>query len=144
LEDVIDLYVAREGLEAEIARLAVERITNEQLDDLKICLQSMHDAFESKKFEQYSELNQQFHGIIHDASGNKTLPELIAQIRLRLARLNLRVILLPGRGDSSYQEHTAIYEGLAERNSERASQAVRQHISAVRSDVENGWNLIAL
>jgi len=144
LAEVVDMYVAREGLEAEVVRLAVERITDEQLHQLDDCLQDMKDAFAANKFEHYSNLNKEFHAIIYDASGNATLPELISQIRLRLARLNLRVILLPGRSDNSLHEHSAIYEALAQRDPDRAVMAARQHISGVRADIENGWELVRI
>lgn len=144
LAEVVDMYIAREGLEAEVVRLAAARITDDQIDELKAYLQSMQDAFDSNKFEQYSQLNRMFHEIIYTASGNRTLSELISQIRLRLARLNVRVILLPGRSDSSLQEHTAIYEALAQHDTERAVMAIRQHISAVRMDIENGWDIVKI
>lgn len=144
LAEVVDMYIAREGLEAEVVRLAAARITDDQIDELKAYLQSMQDAFDSNKFEQYSQLNRKFHEIIYTASGNRTLSELISQIRLRLARLNVRVILLPGRSDSSLQEHTAIYEALAQHDTERAVMAIRQHISAVRMDIENGWDIVKI
>lgn len=143
-EEVIDMYIAREGLEAEIVRLAVDKITGDQLDELHELLESMKEAFAAKKFDHYSELNKEFHQIIYIASGNLTLPELISQIRLRLARLNIRVILLPGRGDSSLTEHSAIYEAIAQRDNSLAVQAVRQHISAVRRDIENGWDIVRI
>lgn len=142
LEEVVDMYIAREGLEAEIVRLTVDRISAAQLEELHTCLQAMKEAFAAHKFEQYSELNKQFHQIIYNASGNQTLPELISQIRLRLARLNMRVILLPGRSNNSLQEHTAIYEAIAQRDQEKAVQTMRQHIAAVRADVEHGWNIV--
>jgi len=144
LEEVVDLYVAREGMEAEVVRLAVKRITDAEISELGDCLQEMAVAFESGQFDEYSKLNQRFHGIIFSASGNETLPEYIAQIRLRLARLNVRVILLPGRSDSSHQEHTAIYEALGDRHTERAIEAIRRHISGVRQDIEKGWAIVGM
>ena len=144
LEEVLDMYVAREGLEAEVVRLATMHITDEQLEELRDCLQAMKEAFASSKFDQYSNLNRQFHKVIYAASGNHTLPELISQIILQLARLNMRVILLPGRRDTSLYEHSAIYEAIAQRDTERAVQAIRQHISGVRTDIENGWEIVRI
>jgi len=141
-EEVVDMYVAREGLEAEVVRLACESITEAQLNRLHTYLLEMEEAYTAKRFELYSDLNKRFHETIYEASGNRTLPDLITQLRLRLLRLNMRVILLPGRGDSSLEEHTAIYDALAQRDTVKAIQAVRQHISAVRQDVENGWELV--
>ncbi len=142
LRDVVDMFVAREGLEAEIVRLAARSITENQLERLNSILQAMRSAFESGQFDEYSELNKAFHQVIYAAAGNDTLAELITRIRLRLARLNMRIILLPGRGDSSLGEHSAIYHALAQRDSQRAVRAIRKHISAVRKDIENGWDLI--
>lgn len=144
LEEVVDMYIAREGLEAEIIRLAVEKITGDQIDEMQALLDSMKEAFAEKKFGRYSELNKEFHQIIYIASGNFTLPDLISQIRLRLARLNIRVIMLPGRGDSSLTEHIAIYEAIAQRDKGLAVLAVRQHISAVRRDIGNGWDIVRI
>jgi len=144
LGEVLDLYTAREGLEAELVRLAVERINETELEKLRNCLDAMQAAFAEKRFDEYSSLNRQFHGIIHAASGNQTLPELIRQIQVRLARLNLRVILLPGRGDSTLEEHGAIYTALESGDAALADQAIRRHIANVRGDIERGWEIVRI
>ncbi|HEX6971970.1 MAG TPA: GntR family transcriptional regulator [Limnochordia bacterium] len=143
-EDCLDILVARETLEGEVARLAARSATTEQLLALQETLEIMRDALTSGDFDRYSSHNITFHKLIYQASGNHTIPELISLLRLRLVRLQLRTILIPGRSEQSIAEHEAIYQAIASRDEAAADTAAREHMRNLRSTVAKAWTLVRL
>ena len=144
LEEAIDILQAREALEGEVARLATLVIDSAGLELLNTHLETMRHALETFEFEIYSATNVRFHQAIYEASGNRTIPEIIKMLRLRLARLQLRTILIPGRSEQSIAEHEAIFEALVRRDGDAAELAARQHVSSLSAAIEKAWSLVRL
>jgi len=142
LDEVVDILVAREALEAEVTSLAAAQITTDQLQQLSACLDTMQEALNSGEYDRYSARNKVFHQIIYDAAGNQTLPQLIVTLRQRLTRLQIRAILIPGRSESSIDEHKAILQALENRDADGADRAARAHIRSLRTAIQNAWQLI--
>lgn len=144
LPEVLDILRAREVLEAGVACLAAGKITATQIDQLEECLNTMRDALNTGEYEQYSTTNKIFHQIIYEASGNETMPQLINVLRQRLARLQFRTILIPGRTEKSIQEHEALFLALQARDAAAADQAARAHMIGLRGAIEKAWQLVRL
>lgn len=144
LAQALDVLQAREALEVGVARLAAERITEDDLRALQEQVTTMRVALESGEYDRYSATNQAFHRTIYRAGGNATLPELIEQTRLRLARLQLRTILIPGRGERSLAEHEAILAAMEARDPDAAERALRAHMGNLRGAIEKAWALLRL
>ena len=144
LPDVLDILRAREVLEAGVASLAAKQITAAQIDQLEDCLNTMREALNTGEYEQYSTTNKIFHQIIYEASGNETMPQLINVLRQRLARLQFRTILIPGRTEKSIQEHEALFLALQARDAASADQAARAHMIGLRGAIEKAWQLVRL
>lgn len=144
LEEALDILVARESLEANVARLAAQHITASQLEQLREHVSTMRAALAEHAYDRYSETNKAFHAVIYEASGNRTIPELIGFLRLRLTRLQLRTILIPGRDKESLDEHAAILEALEARDSDLADDAIRSHMRNLRAAIDRAWSLVRL
>lgn len=144
LEDAVDTLVAREALEVAVTRLAAQHVSDEQLSALAAHVMAMRTALTEEQFDLYSATNVRFHALIHEASGNRAMPELIRTLRLRLSRLQLRSILIPGRSERSIREHEAIYEALMRRDVDAAGEAAGEHLRSLRMAISKAWNLVKL
>lgn len=144
LEDAVDILVAREALEAAVTRLAAQNATDEQVERLGEFVATMRSALRAERFDEYSATNVRFHLLIHEASGNTTMPELIATLRLRMSRLQLRSILIPGRSEKSIAEHEAIYEAVQARDPDAAAEAAAVHLRSLRAAISRAWSLVKL
>jgi len=144
LPEVLDILMAREVLEAGVTYLAAGQIKASETDRLEDCLDTMRAALNAGKYEQYSATNKLFHQIIYEASGNETMPQLINMLRQRLARLQFRIILIPGRTEKSIGEHEAILQALQTQNTSAAEQAARDHMRSLRKAIEKAWQLVRL
>jgi DNA-binding GntR family transcriptional regulator len=144
LEDVLDILMAREALEAEVTRLAAEQIKRDQVQHLEVCLETMREALTTVEYDRYSATNRAFHQVIYEASGNQTIPELINLLRLRLARLQLRTFLIPGRSEQSLAEHEAILQAIRAKDPTAAERAARAHLINLRVAIQKAWNLVRI
>lgn len=144
LDDALDTLRAREALEVEVARMAAGRIDDAAAERLDGLVATMRHALAADEFDRYSATNRAFHDAIFELSGNRTIPELIGLLRLRMAQLQLRTILIPGRAERSLAEHAAICEALKARDPVGTEAAVRTHIGQLREAIKKAWSLVRL
>jgi DNA-binding GntR family transcriptional regulator len=144
LAEVLDILIAREALEAEVAYLAAERIEANQIQRLEACLDAMREALREAEYDRYSATNKIFHQIIYEASCNRTMLQLVTSLRQRLARLQIRIILIPGRTEQTIAEHEAILQALQARDASAAKRAARAHLRSLRAAIQKAWQLIQL
>jgi DNA-binding GntR family transcriptional regulator len=142
LEEVIDIITARELLESAVARMAAKQIKPTHIRGLEECLHTMHQAISTAEYDVYSKTNKAFHKIICDASGTRTIPELIDLLRSRLTRLPMRTLLIPGRCNQSLTEHEAILNSLKSKNAEEAETNAKRHMLNLKSAIRSSWNLV--
>lgn len=142
LEQALDTLFARKILEMEITRAAAERITEKEISLLENYLNNMLSFLEQEKFDDYSQTNRLFHKVIYEASGKETLAWLISLLRERMARMNMRTILIPGRSWQSASEHKAIFKALANGRPDEAAEAAGLHMLNLARIVESSWGLI--
>jgi DNA-binding GntR family transcriptional regulator len=129
-----DAYVVRESLECLAVRLAAARIADRQLRKLEESIHEEEQAFNEKNLELYLEINDNFHRVIADASGNRVLAEYVENI---LARTNVYIVFYDPFYDidsnPSLGEHRGIVEAFRVRDVERAVELMRSHIRLSRN-----------
>ncbi|MBP2636979.1 MAG: GntR family transcriptional regulator [Firmicutes bacterium] len=143
LEEVLNYLEIREVLEGLVARSATSNVTENDLARMKSILEQMKAHLDKQEFDKYSALNTEFHGIIYKSTQNVQAVELINMIRTQLIRYQFRTILVPGRSQSSFGEHTDIYKAFAARNELDAEAAVRKHVLTVRETIRNNYHYLA-
>lgn len=139
IEEARDILLAREVLEGAAARLAAERIDETRLSSLRETLRQMEQALRENQLDRYSQGNVRFHAIIYEASGSKKIPELIASLRARVVRFQFRTVLIPGRSERSFAEHTKIFAALEAHDASAAEEAMRGHMRALRDALSDPY-----
>jgi phosphonate utilization transcriptional regulator len=123
-----ELYEVRAGLDALIGRLAAERCTPAQVEELRRLLKDMERAARKRSVDDYYPLNVRFHDLLAQFSGNATL---LATYRRLVNELHLyrRETLEHGPGSfpTSTHEHQAVVEAVARGDAERASRLLHDH-----------------
>jgi GntR family transcriptional repressor for pyruvate dehydrogenase complex len=114
LEGIAAANVAREGSQADIARLST-------------LLAKMKSSVKDKK--QFAALDLEFHVTLAKASGNSLLFDLICMIRNQLVTA-LDKLLLPPVRPLTYKEHAAIVEAIEQRDVDRARDAMHRHLQS--------------
>ena len=132
LPDLLLWQDLRMTLESGSAALAAERRTRADLTALRQILDKLMAAMSSGA--PGTEADYDFHRAIAAATHNRLFVAAIESLNRHIrnwieAALSVAVLTPPERSRLVEQEHTAIYEGIASRDSEAASRAIRLHLA---------------
>jgi DNA-binding GntR family transcriptional regulator len=138
--EAVEILEVRAVLEGLAARHAAKKATPRDVEDLKDHLAGMRRRLDAGDLLGASDQNAVLHGRILEISAHATVARLIATLKYQLVRFQYRTILLPGRSERSFGEHSAIVEAIAAGDPDTAELAMRNHLSrvadALRGEVE--------
>ncbi len=131
-KEVEDHYKARAVVEAFAASLAAQRITEEELEELEAILQKM---LECSDFEEFVDIDHDFHEKIVDASGNRVLKRLWSSVSVY--ELTYQTIVLANRWTlvGLYEKHKRLYDVLKTGSGPAAMAEMFLHIDGFRAGV---------
>jgi DNA-binding GntR family transcriptional regulator len=142
LEDILDIFVAREALELEAYRRAFVRVNEADLTTLDDLIQQMREAIANDDFELYSTSAASFRRTILDIADSRHLKELADSLLRMSSRVVLRKIMIPLRGESSLAEHEQIIAALKGNSIEDLECAFRNHIANLKADIMRYWDIV--
>jgi DNA-binding GntR family transcriptional regulator len=131
LDEAVEILEARAALEGLVVRRAAHRAGAEDVADLRAILADMRRLLDDGDLLAVSQRNARLHGRLLQIGGHATAGRLIAGLRSQLVRFQYRTILLPGRSERSFAEHTAIVETVAAGDADAAESAMRAHLLRV-------------
>ncbi len=138
-KDVKDIYMIRSLLEGLCARLATEKITKEQLEEMEenIYLADFHAS--KGHMDQMAELDNRFHDILYEACDSKMLEHTLRDYHQYVLRVRQKTLSTNTRGRASNDEHRQIMEAIKDKDADRAEQLANGHIlNAYENMVKNG------
>ena len=125
LRDVLEV---RRALEELSVKLACERITTEQIEELKVAAKEFERMLKSGDVTAYAEADVKFHDIIYYATDNQRLIALLYNLREQMYRYRVEYLKRTEVHEKLLAEHQYIIEMLENRNQEEAIAAVCRHI----------------
>ena len=127
-EDLLEVRALLEPLGA--ARAALRR-TDEQLGRMKELVALGQDAVEGERLAEVARLNSRFHEVIAEASGSRTLTQLVTQLSQKIAWVYS--VELPRRAADSWAEHAEIVAMIEQGDEAGARAVVARHIAQAQS-----------
>jgi DNA-binding GntR family transcriptional regulator len=131
VQEAVEILEARAVLEGLAAGHAASRATPEDVEGLRGILYEMRQRLDAGDLFGASDQNAVLHRRLLEISGHLTAVRLIATLKFQLVRFQYRTIMLPGRSERSFGEHTAIVDAVAAGDSGGAQAAMRTHLSHV-------------
>ncbi len=129
LQDVLEV---RRSLDALIAELACERITNEQLKELEEAATAFEEATKdpasASDTTSIAKADVRFHDIIVEATGNSRLKSLVNNLSEQMYRYRFVYLKDVSSHATLVKEHRIIFESISARDKETASNAAKMHI----------------
>lgn len=129
-EEAMEIAETRLAIEVMVARQAALRITDAGRKALRAVEADMRRAVKEADDLAFSRCNGVLHQEIQRIAGNVTATRILSTLRSHLVRLQYRVILLPGRPQSSLAEHRAIVDAICAGNADAAEKTMRQHLAS--------------
>jgi DNA-binding GntR family transcriptional regulator len=134
----IELYQVRQVLEALAASLAIQNVTDRVIRRMAKILEEQRKTVEQEDLVGYSRLDYEFHALVYETSGNRTLQELLGTIKNKMRPLAMQVNKILSR---LYEDHMEILGAFQERDAGRAEAGFRRHnlemIELIRSASKN-------
>ncbi len=138
-KDVKDIYMIRSLLEGLCARMATEKITTEQMEEMEENIYLAQFHADKGHMEQMAELDNRFHDILYAACDSKMLEHLLKDFHEYVLRIRRKTLSTNSRGRASNDEHRQIMEAIRDKDAKKAEELANQHISnAYDNMVKNG------
>ncbi|HEX3031197.1 MAG TPA: FCD domain-containing protein [Bacillota bacterium] len=137
-EDIIDILVARRAIERELARLAAQRATEAEIQQINEVLQEQKLYTEEQKLT--AEHDAKFHKLLAKVSKNRVLAAASDLIRndeqlspiLNYVRMKV--------GDRLTLDHASIFRAIQAQDPDQAEQAMADHVQNIIQFVEEYWS----
>jgi DNA-binding GntR family transcriptional regulator len=131
LDEAIEITEIRRAVEGLVAARAAQRITDEEIAELRALGAAMTAAVENADMLRYSELNAQLHARVRAIAQHSSASKIIDQLNGQMVRHQFRLSLVPGRPSVSLPEHLAIIDAVCGRDPEVAERVMRAHLTSV-------------
>jgi DNA-binding GntR family transcriptional regulator len=131
LGEAVEILQARAVLEGLAVRRAAGHATEDDVGELRAILAEMRRLLDAGDLVAASDTNAILHKRLREIGGHATANRLIARLRSQLVRFEYRTILVPGRSERSFAEHTAIVDAIEAGEPRAAEEAMRTHLSHV-------------
>jgi DNA-binding GntR family transcriptional regulator len=131
-EEMRQVFVCRELLETYALRLAVERISDEELARLDELVAADRRALEADAMDDLAALNEQIHGLLVTASRNRTLESLMHGLTGRA--YGLRMFAVGGADERArfVDDHARLARLVRDGDAAAGEALIRSHLAAAR------------
>ena len=126
--EVVDLYDLRAGLMRLAGQLVAQRITPEQLAQLRDLTAAMDAACAEGETARFQDLNVEFHAALVHAAGNRRLQAVYQGLGKESRLFRRRGLVSKTALEASSREHHAIVDAIASRDATRAAATMEDHI----------------
>ena len=134
--EVIEMITAWAALESMAARLITTNATIEEIATLRKMFATFENGQARAHLDEYSEVNIEFHQTIIRMSRNHVLIDLAENLFTHMRMIRRKTIGEQDRADRSIRDHLNIIQALEARDTERATELVRNHALGLAEHVE--------
>ena len=128
--EALEIAETRLVIETMVARQAAERIDAASRKALRAIEADMRAAVAAEDYGRFSECNAALHREIQRIANNATATRILDTLKSHLVRLQYRVILLPGRPQTSLAAHRAAIDAVCMADGAAAESAMRRHMES--------------
>jgi DNA-binding GntR family transcriptional regulator len=129
--DLIELYEIREPLEGTVCRLAAQRMSTEEIANLRLLLVQHRGSQAFRDGTHHGDLD--FHYMLAKGARSKRLERLLCKDLYSLIRLcRLTIAHAPDRQLRAYRDHERILDAIEDRDADLAELLMRRHIASAR------------
>ncbi len=139
LSELKDIYEVRVELESMACRLAAERMTDAEINDLQILLNDHEQSIQAEQGQSYYQKagDLDFHYRIIQGSKNHRLHQMLCGELYHIVRMyRYQTSTSNKRPQQALQEHQRIVEAIAARDAALAELLMRRHIQASLNQLE--------
>ncbi|MEN8905776.1 MAG: GntR family transcriptional regulator [Clostridiales bacterium] len=128
IKDIMDVLEIRASLDSLAAKLAADKITHDELKELKNVYDQFVNYVEKENINGSVKKDVEFHEIIYKASRNEKLIQILNNLREQVQRFRIIYIKDTSSHKDLIEEHFEIYDALCKKDSFKAVKIAKEHI----------------
>ena len=127
-KDMEDVLQVREALDELAVNIACEKITEEQLENLRQAMKDFEASTKSGDVKRIAQADVLFHDIIYQSTGNSKLVSMLNNLREQIYRYRVEYLKDADSYPNLMKEHEEIEHALAKRDKKKATTAMQVHV----------------
>lgn len=127
-QDLDDVLEVRLGLEELAVKFACERITPEEMTELRKAVEEFDRLRDTDELSALAEADMKVHEAIYNATHNRRLIQLLNNIREQMYRYRIEYLKDKEQRKTLAEEHYALLKSLEQRDVETARENISVHI----------------
>jgi len=136
-QGLLHVYQVREALEGMAARLAAQNMSDEEITQLNVLLESHFETVKGSHSYYQEDGDVDFHYRILVGSHNQSLISMLRNSIYHLVRMYRVQLGMAGpRVTTAFEEHKHIVQAISNRDSELAELLMRRHILYSRNNIQ--------
>lgn len=136
-KDMEDVLQIRKALDELAVKLACDKITEEQLKEVKSAVEAFEDSTKGKNVKKIAEADVKFHDTIYESTGNTKLVILLNHLREQMYRYRIEYLKDEKIYPELIKEHWKIYDALLHRDKECVVEIMAEHVMRQEIVVKN-------
>jgi len=132
--DLQDIFEARLAVEQAAAKLALERITPEELGELEMSLKNSEESVKRGVKNQMIGFDTEFHEMLCRASRNKRLIQFGQMLRDHLLKYRMIGLQIPKMARDAVEEHTKIFNALQSKDPKELERSISEHLETSKQN----------
>lgn len=138
-KDLEDIFAVRLRVEGLASRAAAERITEEELAELREALELQEFYVPRGDPDHVRSMDSRFHQLIYRDSGSTVLEDVLLPLHRKVQKYRRVSVEDRGRAGESAAEHRRIYEAIAAHDPDAAERATQIHIENAARHILDGY-----
>lgn len=134
-EQAREVFEARLMIEPNVARLAAERATDDNLAAIQRHLRLEHEAHHGNKRRDAIRLSGQFHVLLAEIADNAVALRMVKELVTRTS-LIIGIFGSPGVSNCRDEDHDEIYDAFRRRDAEAAARLMADHLRHIEQHLE--------
>ncbi len=127
-DDLRDIYIIREQLEGFAAKMAAEKASAEDINELKSALELQEFYLAKQNSEQIRLMDNRFHEILYKISGSHVFYNTLLPLHKKVQKYRKVSLQSQSRANESVAEHREILNAIINHDVAAASSFTAQHV----------------
>ena len=127
-KNMLDVLEVRRALEELAVKLACERITEEEIQELKDAADAFQKILSEKDITKIAEADEAFHDVIFKSTGNDRMIHLLNSLREQMYRYRLEYLKREEYHPQLLEEHQQIIDRITRKDQSEAAELIDRHI----------------
>ena len=135
-DDLRDIYIIRESLEAKAAKMATLNASEDEINELKSAVELQEFYLSKQNADQIRLMDNRFHEILYKISGSHVFYNTLLPLHKKVQKYRKVSLQSHSRASESVAEHHEILNAIINRDADAAEALTAKH-------VKNAYNHIA-